>query len=149
MLLQWSLSGIQFYGSVIATFRHTRFSPEPTAIAQLQLMRPRTAHPNSITDCVAHIGLSILENWCDGALECCVRNLSTPTTPLLQHSILSYMQFFFTHSTISQRLANQRSGNVLAYLMQSSYILPVAGNAIWQCIARVSILGSVADSSYS
>src|SRR5258706_6349770 len=69
--------------------------------------------------------------------------------PLLQHSILSYIQFFFTHSTISQRLTNQRSGNVLAYLIQSSYTLPVAGNAIWQCIARVSILGSVADSSSS
>src|SRR5438093_9262203 len=46
------------------------------------------------------------------------------TSPTLQHSItpipLSHRQFFFTQSTISQRLANQTSGNDLAYLIASS-----------------------------
>src|SRR4030095_16303070 len=37
-------------------------------------------------------------------------------TPLLQF----YRQFLFTHSTISHRLANQTSGNDLAYLIHSS-----------------------------
>src|SRR6266481_4947602 len=64
------------------------------------------------------------------------------TTLSSQRFLLRYRQCSLIQLTISIRLANQTSENDLAYLIASSYTLPVAGNAIWQCIARVSILGS-------
>src|ERR671923_1387395 len=69
-------------------------------------------------------GLLWRKNWSEGVLEYGVLGAlirSEPITPSLQHSITPfYKQVFFTQSTISHLLANQTSGNDLAYFIASS-----------------------------